>query len=49
MLVVDGTFTSPYLLRPLHYGADFVIQDYQQAVTNPAITTALTVVDYGPI
>jgi cystathionine beta-lyase/cystathionine gamma-synthase len=25
MLVVDSTFTSPYLLQPLRYGADFVI------------------------
>jgi cystathionine beta-lyase/cystathionine gamma-synthase len=25
MLVVDSTFTSPYVLQPLRYGADFVI------------------------
>jgi cystathionine beta-lyase/cystathionine gamma-synthase len=25
MMVVDSTFTSPYLLQPLRYGADFVI------------------------
>jgi len=24
-VVIDNTFTSPYLLQPLHYGADFVI------------------------
>jgi cystathionine beta-lyase/cystathionine gamma-synthase len=32
MLVVDSTFTSPYLLRPLHFGADFVIHSTTKAL-----------------
>jgi cystathionine beta-lyase/cystathionine gamma-synthase len=31
-LVVDSTFTSPYLLRPLHFGADFVIHSTTKAL-----------------
>jgi cystathionine beta-lyase/cystathionine gamma-synthase len=32
MLVVDGTFTSPYVLQPLRYGADFVIHSTTKAL-----------------
>jgi cystathionine beta-lyase/cystathionine gamma-synthase len=32
MLVVDSTFTSPYVLQPLRYGADFVIHSTTKAL-----------------
>jgi cystathionine gamma-synthase/methionine-gamma-lyase len=31
-LVVDSTFTSPYLLQPLRYGADFVIHSMTKSL-----------------
>ena len=31
-MVVDSTFTSPYLLQPLRYGADFVIHSTTKAL-----------------
>src|SRR5919108_1458257 len=31
-LVVDSTFTSPYLLQPLHFGADFVVHSTTKAL-----------------
>ena len=36
-LIVDSTFTTPYLLRPMEHGADVVVQDHAAAVGHRGI------------
>jgi cystathionine gamma-synthase/methionine-gamma-lyase len=43
-LVVDSTFTSPYLLQPLHYGADFVIHSLTKSLSGHGDVTGGIVV-----
>jgi len=46
-LVIDSTFTSPYLIRPIEYGADIVIHSATKALNGHANSMGGIVVDSG--
>ncbi|MDR3115404.1 MAG: O-acetylhomoserine aminocarboxypropyltransferase/cysteine synthase [Treponema sp.] len=46
-LVVDATFTTPYLLRPIEYGADIVIHSATKFIGGHGTTLGGIIVDSG--
>jgi O-acetylhomoserine (thiol)-lyase len=46
-LVVDATFTTPYLLRPIEYGADIVIHSATKFLGGHGTTLGGVIVDSG--
>jgi O-acetylhomoserine (thiol)-lyase len=46
-LVVDATFTTPYLLRPIEYGADIVIHSATKFIGGHGTTLGGVIVDSG--
>ncbi|MDR2633458.1 MAG: O-acetylhomoserine aminocarboxypropyltransferase/cysteine synthase [Treponema sp.] len=46
-LVVDATFTTPYLLRPIEYGADIVIHSATKFIGGHGTTLGGLIVDSG--
>ncbi|MCI8359862.1 MAG: O-acetylhomoserine aminocarboxypropyltransferase/cysteine synthase [Clostridiales bacterium] len=46
-LVVDSTFTTPYLLRPIEYGADIVVHSATKFIGGHGTTLGGLIVDSG--
>ncbi len=46
-LVVDSTFTTPYLLRPIEYGADIVVHSATKFIGGHGTTLGGVIVDSG--
>jgi O-acetylhomoserine (thiol)-lyase len=46
-LVVDATFTTPYLLRPIEYGADIIIHSATKFIGGHGTTLGGIIVDSG--
>lgn len=46
-LVVDATFTTPYLLRPIEYGADIVVHSATKFIGGHGTTLGGVIVDSG--
>ncbi len=46
-LIVDNTFTSPYLLRPFEFGADIVVHSASKFIGGHGNTLAGVIVDSG--
>ena len=46
-LVVDATFTTPYLLRPIEYGADIVVHSATKFIGGHGTTLGGIIVDSG--
>jgi O-acetylhomoserine (thiol)-lyase len=46
-LVVDGTFTSPYLLRPIEHGADIVVHSASKFLAGHGAVLGGVIVDNG--
>lgn len=46
-LVIDSTFTTPYLLRPIEYGADIVIHSATKFIGGHGTTIGGVIVDSG--
>lgn len=46
-LVIDATFTTPYLLRPIEYGADIVVHSATKFIGGHGTTLGGVIVDSG--
>lgn len=46
-LVIDSTFTTPYLLRPIEYGADIVVHSATKFIGGHGTTLGGVIVDSG--
>ncbi len=46
-LVVDSTFATPYLVRPIEYGADVVIHSATKFIGGHGTTIGGVIVDAG--
>ncbi len=46
-LIVDSTFTTPYLLRPIEYGADIVVHSATKFIGGHGTTLGGVIVDSG--
>lgn len=46
-LIVDSTFTTPYLLRPIEYGADVVVHSATKFIGGHGTTVGGVIVDAG--
>lgn len=46
-LVVDATFTTPYLLRPIEYGADIVVHSATKFIGGHGTTLGGVIIDSG--
>ena len=46
-LVIDSTFATPYLLRPLEYGADIVVHSATKFICGHGTTIGVVIIDGG--
>ena len=46
-LIVDSTFTSPYMLRPIEYGADIVVHSATKFIGGHGVAMGGVVIDSG--